>query len=124
MSRYKQMGHYITSQFVMGDYTPFKRYVIRRIKHKSKHNNIPFNLTIDDIIIPEYCPIFGIKLKLGFNSGAGGNSDSISIDRIDPNKGYIKDNILIISHKANTLKNNATLEELKKVLEYARNHTL
>jgi hypothetical protein len=35
------------------------------------------------------------------------------VDRIDPNRGYIADNIWVISWKANRMKSNATLEELK-----------
>jgi len=38
------------------------------------------------------------------------------LDRIDNNKGYIKDNVWVISRKANTIKNNASLEELKALV--------
>jgi len=39
--------------------------------------------------------------------------NSPSLDRIDPTKGYVKGNVWIISHKANTFKSYATHEELK-----------
>lgn len=61
------------------------------------------------------CPIFGIELK--FNT-TGFNDTSPSIDRIDATKGYTKDNIQIISWKANSIKRNATLEELILLVNY------
>jgi hypothetical protein len=41
-----------------------------------------------------------------------------TLDRIDSTKGYIKENIQVISFKANRLKNNATVDELKSILKY------
>ena len=41
----------------------------------------------------------------------------MSLDRIDSSKGYVKDNIWVISHKANSIKNNATLTELKLIIK-------
>lgn len=36
-------------------------------------------------------------------------------NRISPENGYVKDNVVVISYKANRIKNNATLNELEKV---------
>ena len=41
-----------------------------------------------------------------------------SIDRKDSSKGYVKGNVAIISRRANLLKNNATIAELKAVLAF------
>ena len=96
-----------------------ERGIYQRIKSKCKRNNIPFNLTQDDIIIPEFCPVLGIKLNT--NHGRSGYfDDSPSIDRIDPSLGYIKGNIRIISNRANLLKNNATINELELVINDLR----
>jgi hypothetical protein len=51
--------------------------------------------------------------------GAGRVHDgSPTLDRIDNAKGYVKGNVCVISKKANTMKNNATPEEVWKLSEY------
>jgi hypothetical protein len=74
-------------------------------------------LNIDDIIIPEVCPVLGIPLKVNTSRVSSG---SPSLDRKDNNKGYTKDNTYVISYRANSLKNDATIEELEKVINYMR----
>jgi hypothetical protein len=92
--------------------------LITLAKYRAKRKNILFNLTPEDITIPEYCPVLGIKLQAGLGKII---DSSPTIDRINPNLGYIKGNIKIISHKANRIKNNASLEELRKVVDYVSN---
>lgn len=85
-------------------------YLLSCIKYRSKKENIPFNLEVSDIVIPEYCPYLNIKLisKKGIKHA----DNLMSVDRIIPELGYIKGNIEIISYKANRMKNNATIQEL------------
>lgn len=89
-------------------------------KKRAAERGLEFNIEESDIIIPEICPI----LEVPFQFGTRNNYDySPSLDRIDNTKGYIKGNIQVISKKANTMKNSATLEELqmfcKNVLRYS-----
>ena len=69
------------------------------------------------------CPILEVPLEFGTK---GNYEYSPSIDRIDNSKGYIKGNIQIISKKANSMKNSASLDELRKfcknVLRYSLNN--
>ncbi len=68
-----------------------------------------------DLTIPITCPVLDIPLR----EEKGRQSDnSISIDRIDSSKGYTPDNIVVVSWKANRLKSNATLDEMKKLVEF------
>ena len=85
-------------------------------KKRAKRKNLEFNLKPTDIPeIPKVCPILKIPIIIG-NDKLTDNSPTL--ERIDNNKGYIKNNILIISYKANRIKNNATLKELKMVVKF------
>lgn len=46
---------------------------------------------------------------------------SPQLDRIDNTKGYTKDNVVVVSKRANTIKNDATVQELCKVAEFYKN---
>jgi len=82
-----------------------------RAKQNAKEKGREFNLEIEDIIIPEKCPYMEFDLVVGTKNSRLPNY--YSIDRIDSSKGYIKGNIQIISSLANTMKNNATKEQLE-----------
>jgi hypothetical protein len=89
--------------------------MIERTRGRARQGSIPFDISVDDIAIPEMCPVLGIPIAC--RVGAKGPQDaSPSIDRIDPRLGYVRGNVRVISHRANTLKNNASLEELELVL--------
>lgn len=86
-------------------------------RRRSEEFGLPFNLIIEDIIVPEFCPILGIKL----HKGHGRTADcSPTLDRIIPKLGYIKENVMVISHKANTLKRHGDLNELEKIVNYIK----
>ena len=89
-------------------------------KYSAKLNNIEFTITKEDVIWNEYCPALGVKLDYDRVSSrkSGMKPNSPSFDRIDPNKGYIPGNVVIMSAKANTIKSNATPEELNRVAAY------
>lgn len=92
-----------------------ERVLLDLAKARAKKNNLEFNIDIDDIIIPNICPVLGIPIK----SGVGKTIDSSpTIDRINNNLGYVKGNIKIISWRANKLKSDATSDELYRVLCY------
>lgn len=82
-----------------------------RAQQRAKKNNIEFNLEKKDIKVPTKCPILEIPLVI-HNGTSGGRNHSPSLDRIDPNKGYTKDNVWVISQLANIMKSNADKEML------------
>jgi len=89
--------------------------ILRAAKQRAKIKGFEFDLTIEDIVVPEYCPVLGIKLK--HNRGGKGHN-SPSLDRIDNHRGYTKDNIIVVSDRANRLKNDATMGELQKIVDF------
>jgi hypothetical protein len=86
---------------------------------RAKKLNMEFDLTIEDLTIPSHCPVLGIELIRG---SRGKSDNSPSLDRIDNTKGYTKDNICIISNRANIIKNSGTAEEHLKIADYIIKH--
>jgi hypothetical protein len=88
-------------------------------KQRAKANGLNCDLTIDDIVIPEFCPVLGIKLVPSVGKGRKSLTKleaSPSIDRVDNSKGYTKDNICVISLRSNNIKKDATLDELRALV--------
>lgn len=94
-----------------------ERYLLEGCKSRSKRNNFAFNLEKSDIIIPKLCPILRIPLFINDNH-IGDNSPTL--DRIKPELGYVKGNVMVISNRANVLKSDATLDELVLLGIWAR----
>ncbi len=98
--------------------------LISRCKTLAKKNNFPFNLAIEDITIPERCPVLGILLIFGKESdNINWRDNSPSIDKIIPELGYVRGNIIIVSYRANRIKNDATIDELQLVASFYKNIT-
>ena len=88
-------------------------YLLAAARYRSTERGMEFTITKEDIVIPDKCPLLGIdiipKAKDRFHSP--------SLDRIDNNKGYTPDNIWVVSSRANTLKNDASIQELELLVE-------
>ena len=97
-----------------------ERALLKRAKKRATINGLPFNIELSDIIIPKLCPIVGIPLFVSYNGGHIDNSPSI--DKVNPNEGYVKGNIAIISYRANRLKSNLTLQQIKNLLSYIKKY--
>ena len=89
-------------------------------KERAKKKNLEFSLKKEDIIIPSICPVLGIPLFYKRTHGKP-NPNSPSIDRINNSKGYTIDNIIIVSRRANVLKNDSSIQELKKIISFYEN---
>ena len=89
------------------------RMLLWKAKERAAQSGVEFRLTVNDLVMPEMCPLLGIPIRVGDGKA---HSGSPSVDRVIPSLGYVPDNVWIISHRANAIKNDATLEELKLVV--------
>ena len=87
-----------------------RKRMLASVKSRAKKEGIEFNLELEDIVIPEFCPLLGIKLCL--DNTNGDINSSPSVDKLIPSKGYTKGNVIVISHRANTIKSNASIDEI------------
>jgi len=94
--------------------SPRENRLLNYARRNSKRRGEECDLRIEDIVIPEYCPLLGIKLEAGSHSK---QDTSPSVDRIDSSKGYTRENVWVISQRANRIKNNSTIEELRMIYE-------
>lgn len=93
----------------------------RRKVQNCKSLNTPFDLEFDDIEWPTHCPVLGIELDYYGLLGSR-NEASVSFDRVDSTIGYVPGNVIIISWRANRVKNDGTSEEHRKIAEYIDKH--
>ena len=73
---------------------------------RAREKDIPFDLAPEDVVIPNFCPVLGTPMERP------------SLDRHDPERGYVKGNVVVISHRANQLKSNASPQEAELIWKY------
>lgn len=95
-------------------------------RKRARKMNIEFSITEQDIkeLLDKIkiCPLRHVTFQRGKNHIPHDNSPSL--DRIDSTKGYIKDNIQIISHKANLSKNITDLDTYEKIIIGLKNNKI
>ena len=91
-----------------------KMLTMKKIEKKER------TFLLNNINLPDFCPVLGIPLNyLGTGLTSFSRTDnSASIDQIIAGKGYTKDNMIIISWRANRIKNNGTPEEHFKIYDF------
>jgi hypothetical protein len=82
---------------------------------RAKREGLEFDLILSDVAIPDRCPVFGFPLVIGQGRPS---KASPSLHRIDNSKGYTRGNVVVVSYKANTMKNDATLEQLRQLVAF------
>jgi len=98
-----------------------KFQALQNIKDRSRRRGYESDLELHDLPeLTKRCPVLDIEYK----KGSLKNKDFVpSVDRKNTNLPYLKkyrDNLVFISHRANRIKSDATIEELLKVIQYMK----
>jgi len=94
-----------------------EKWLVILARRRAREKGLPFSLKATDVVIPKFCPALGIPLKLADGCP---NDNSPSLDRIIPDLGYVPENVIVVSRKANAMKQNATLNELERLVDFYR----
>lgn len=89
--------------------------LVSEARKRAKERGIPITITVEDVAIPEFCPVLGIPILFG-----GPRDNWPSLDRFDNSLGYVPTNIFVISNRANRLKSDAVLAEVEAIARYMR----
>lgn len=93
----------------------YKQYsIFSGARRRAKQSGLAFEITFEDVNLPEVCPVFGMPLHLG----EGKNDFSPSLDRIDNSRGYVPGNIVVVSELANRMKSNATVAQMRRLADF------
>lgn len=92
-------------------------------KTRARIYDLSHDLTLDYLVsiypMDEMCPVLNVPFVWGTRKD---KEFSPSLDRIIPEKGYVKGNVRFISYKANRIKSDSTIEILQKIIEYMKRH--
>lgn len=94
------------------------KHLLQMAKSRCKNSGMDFDLEVEDIPVPEYCPIFPDR-KLETPTGDK-SWNAISLDRVDNSKGYVRGNVRVISYYANLRKANWDLGSLERLVAYMK----
>lgn len=90
-------------------------------RQRAKKSGIPFSITEEDIKIGTKCPVMDVPYETGKDHVP--HPHAPSLDRIDPRLGYVPGNVVVISRMANTIKHDASVEQIGKVYRWLKRLT-
>jgi hypothetical protein len=91
--------------------------MVQCARNRAREQGVPFDITADDISIPERCPLLGIPIVRGEGKL---HANSPSLDRLRPELGYVRGNVVVVSYRANAIKHDATPDELEMIARNLR----
>lgn len=92
-----------------------KKVLLKSYRDRALAQGVPFDLTIEDMEPPERCPVLGVLLTYDVPVG---HPQRPQLDRLVPSLGYTRENVMWISSQANRWKDNMTLANMKRLVEF------
>lgn len=88
---------------------------VANAKMRAKRSGLPCTISMQDVmdVVATTCPLLGLPIIYATGKI---HDNSPTLDRKICAKGYTKDNIAVVSHRANRLKSDSTIEELQLLL--------
>lgn len=98
-----------------------KDHLVAQAKYRAKRDSLPFDISVETIKWPTHCPVLGIELDYNrpFVAGKALRTNAPTLDRKTNDKGYVVENVFVISHRANRIKSDATPAEIEALFKYA-----
>jgi CRISPR/Cas system Type II protein with McrA/HNH and RuvC-like nuclease domain len=97
----------------------FLKVRLQLIKNRSGNTGREFDLKVEDLVYlyeKQEGRCFYTDEKLIVEAGNGKQLHGLSVDRLNIKRGYVLENIVLCTNKANTVKSNLTLDEIRKWL--------
>ncbi len=89
--------------------------LLREARKLAVRRGVPFDLVVDDVVVPARCPVLGVHIKLA----AGPRTDgSPSLRLIEPEKGFVRGNLVIISRRARVVMGDGTAAEHREIADW------
>jgi hypothetical protein len=90
-------------------------YITRAARQRARRDKIAYDIDATYLhqlldLQSGLCAIS--KVPLTFTKGSGHIATNASIDRIDPKKGYTKDNVQLLAFQVNAMKSNLNIDQL------------
>ena len=101
--------------------------ILSNAKIRAKYKNIEFNIDTKYLksIFPKdnMCPVLNVHFKFGYMNEDKKNKDyAPSLDRILPEKGYVRGNLIFVCNIVNRVKSDSSIEILEKTLNFYKKY--
>lgn len=93
------------------------RYQLTNARYRARQRGLEGTIVLEDLLpLPTHCPVFGFELN--YLATDPNDPTCWSLERLDNEKGYVPGNVAIVSLKANKLKRDASLADLKALVAW------